>query len=145
MDDLKTMTEGSLVQLAFTQGTMWAGHRTVSVDDIVAEVVRRTSESKPKLDPDQIMLADGRVVKVTGTLWVSEDGYVVGHGAAVSTVEQSTLGPKTLFVGVTQAVAILGECDDFSSEQGPPRVWAKHENAVMAWEAAEAARAKEGK
>lgn len=51
---------------------------------IIAELERRISENKPKLEPDQIMLADGRVKKVQGELPETADGVVVGHGPRAS-------------------------------------------------------------
>ena len=36
------------------------------------------SENKPKLEPDQIMLPGGRVVKVLGTLRETKDGCIIG-------------------------------------------------------------------
>lgn len=76
--------------------------------------------NKPKLEPDQIMLADGRIKKVLGTLRETKDGYIIGD-------DVNCYYP-----------AFDGEISETRVQTGPLwDLWSTHE-------AAEAARAKEG-
>jgi len=47
-------TVGSLVQLAFTQGSIWNGHRDYTVDEIADEVNRRHNNALANLNPEHL-------------------------------------------------------------------------------------------
>lgn len=71
---------------------------------------------------------DGKWRKVLGTLWISEDGWIIGDNAPVSSLVHNRDG--TVGVGIAQSVC--GKCDDFSCMDPPPKVWAVFENAKAA-------------
>lgn len=70
---------------------------------------------------------NGEVRKVSGTLFVSEDGAVLGQGATVSEIMCDDLGRMTTGIGCF--VGVSG--DDW--DHGPiKKLWANHDNAKAA-------------
>lgn len=101
---------------------------------VISELERRISENKPNIPADQIMVHGGRVVKVLGKLPETADGCVAAHGADVhwnNPEGHTTDGVVKYYVRTT--------------DSHPSESWVPIRLCFCTREAAEAARAKEGK
>lgn len=88
--------------------------------------------------PGHIIDDQGVTRKVLGTLPITEDGCVVGHGGAIHTILHDHEGSH---YGIFQSS--VTECDDFSAESFDGYNWFSTREAAEAAEAA-ASRTTEG-
>lgn len=114
---------------------------------IIAELERRIAENKPKLEPDQILMADGRVVRVLGELPMTADGCVATINGTFFTPPDA-LTPEDDCCGMAawaDGNAPVGKRKGFPvSYIGSDRTWNSDE-CYSTREAAEADAKKEGK